>query len=723
MKQVLADPKGGGVHLELVPDPVVRPGTVLVRTRASVISTGTERGMIDLAKSSLLGKARARPDLVKKVLARARVSGVKYAMEAVRSRLARPMPLGYSAAGVVEAVGPEVTEFSVGDRVAIAGAGYANHAELNVVPVHLAAAIPEGLAFERAAFATIASIALQGLRIGGSALGEVVVVSGLGLIGLLTVQLLRAAGCRVVGVDPVAARREMAAAMGAECVMDPVDSQVWSSLASITDGHGADAVYVTASTSSSAPIVSAGEWCRKKGVVVVVGSVGMDVPRRSFYEKELALRLSTSYGPGRYDPEYEEGGLDYPYAYVRWTEQRNLGSVLHLMASGRLDPAPLVTHSYPLERATEAYDVLTKEQDAALGILLTMPGEVGRASRVAVQGHDAVRAEGVLGVGFVGAGQYAAQFLIPPLARRKDVRLTGLVTTGGAASVSLARKEGFAFASTAVGDLLSDQATDVVFVATRHDSHAELTERAIAAGRHVFVEKPVAVTEPELDRIVEAYAEANRLRPVGLMVGLNRRFAPMVVRMRDALAGTGSLSMTYVVNAGPIDPGSWVLAPEQGGGMLVSEACHFVDVMQALCGSVPRSVSATRIESPAGQENNFQARILFADGSVGTLTYATSGDPAGGKEHLLVQGRGLTASLSDFRRLDLARGGHRKVHRAFNQDKGQRAMLDEFLRGIRDTASAPVPFRQIEAGMRTIFAIRQSMMTGLETEISCRTVG
>ncbi|WP_457653571.1 bi-domain-containing oxidoreductase [Rhodocaloribacter sp.] len=721
MQQILQNIKSGETRLETVPPPALLPGTVRVRTAASLISAGTEKMLIDLAQKSLVGKARARPDLVKQVWQKVQKEGLLNTFRNVMAKMERPMPLGYSAAGVVEAVGAGVTGLQVGDRVAVAGAGYANHAEVNVVPKNLVARMPDGVAFEEAAYATVASIALQGVRLARPELGDYTVVLGLGLIGLITVQLLKANGCRVLGIDLDPEKVRLGRELGMDEGIAGSPQEVVRAVERLTRGHGVDHTLVTAATDSNGPIELAGEITRRKGQVVVVGAVGMNIPRNVYYHKELSLQVSMSYGPGRYDPSYEEGGIDYPYDYVRWTEQRNMEAVLALMAERKLDVKRLTSHRFPIDRALEAYDLIQKRREPYVGIVLAYDVEKPQPPIVRIRPAEAHTPKERLGVGFVGAGNYAALHLLPHLQKDDHVRLQGLVTATGMNARQKADKFGFDYCATDLQALLDDEAVDAVFIATRHSTHADFTVRALAAGKHVFVEKPMVVSEEQLEAVREAYEAASAKRPVGLMVGLNRRFAPMTAALREAFPDGTPKQMIYRVNSGPIPTSTWLHEADEGGGMLVGEMCHFIDLMQYVAGERPVRVYAQALmlnRDDLADHDNVVITVTFDGGSVGTLAYGTVGDKAAPKERLEVYGGGTVAVLDDFRRLEITRGGKRTQKKAMNQDKGQARQLAETVNAFRTRGAAPIPFDELVSGMQAVFAARQSLASGAPVDVT-----
>ena len=725
MIQVLSNVKTGVLELNEVPLPTLATGFLRVRTASSLISAGTERILVELAKMGYLGKARARPDLVRQVIRKAQTEGLASTLRNVRSRLERPLPLGYSAAGIVEAVGDGVESFRAGDHVAMAGAGYANHAEVNVVPKNLVAPIPKGVAFEEAAYATVAAVALQGVRLAKPELGDNAVVIGLGLIGLITVQLLKANGCRVLGIELDLKKANLARKLGAdEAITDDAERAVQR----FTNGHGADVVFIAAATKTNGPIEQAGALARRKAQVVVVGAVGMDVPRDLYYRKELELKVSMSYGPGRYDPTYEEGGVDYPYEYVRWTEQRNLEAVLELMARGKLDVRALTTHRFPIDQALEAYELIQQREEPFVGILLTYDVSRPQQARLSLDGQKDFQHSheetNQLGVGFVGAGNYASVHLLPHLKADSSVLLTGLVTATGPSARRKGEKFDFNFASTELDDLLEDESTEAVFLATRHATHAEFVVRALEAGKHVFVEKPLVVNETQLDAVRAAYETANSEKPTGLMVGLNRRFSPFVKEIKDMFASTGPKQLLYRVNSGAIPVDSWLRIEEEGGGMLVGEMCHFLDLMRYVTGerAVRVYAQALRLGTKSHADlDNLSVVVTFGDGSVGTLCYSTIGDRASSKERLEIYGGGIVAILDDFRRLEIIRNGKWTRRKTRNQNKGQAAQIAAVVESFRLRGEAPIPFEELEEVMRLVFAARRSAIEGVPVEMMIQT--
>jgi predicted dehydrogenase/threonine dehydrogenase-like Zn-dependent dehydrogenase len=668
--------------------------------------------IVELAGRSLVGKARARPDLVRKVLAGVRRDGVAATLQKALAKLDTPIPLGYSCAGtIVQSIG--LDGLAPGDRVACAGAGHATHAEFNVVPRNLVARVPDRVGFEDAAFTTIGAIALQGVRQADVRLGENVIVIGLGLIGLLTVQLLEASGCRVLGSDVDPERCRLARDLGA---VDAVVDGLIEAAGAFTDGRGADAVIITAATPSNGPIEIAADVARQRGRVVVVGMVGMNIPREPYYRKELELRLSMSYGPGRYDPAYEEHGHDYPFAYVRWTEQRNMQAFLELVAAGKVTPSRLVTHRFDIAGALGAYDLLRSKSERSLGILITYPHESTDDQRLERERLVALRrptgSQGI-GVAVIGAGDFARTVLVPALVRAGGTQRIGICAASGMRAAEAARRFDFAQATTDHRRLLDDERVQAVFIATRHDSHASLACAALDAGKHVFVEKPLCIRPEDLDRYVDAVSRANgRL----LMAGFNRRFSPHLRALRDAFASRRTpMVVSYLVNAGPVPKDHWIQDPSVGGGRIVGEACHFVDFCEALIGSAPRTVHARSIAAATGHvsiEDSMVATIAYDDGSLATIQYVAVGTQAGGKERIEVSADGVRAVVDDFVRTDFH--GTRRRSLKGRQDKGFDDEMRVFLSAIREGGAWPIPLASMIRTTRVTFAMVESMRTGEE---------
>jgi predicted dehydrogenase/threonine dehydrogenase-like Zn-dependent dehydrogenase len=675
MKQIVQDLKTGAVSVIEVPPPMLRPGGALVASLASVISPGTERSKVELAQKSLLGKARARPELARQVVEKARQEGIRETYRTVMGRLETPVPLGYSASGIVEELSPDCEGVQPGDLVAGAGGGYANHASVNFVPANLLARVPAGVSAEQAAYGTIGAIALHGVRQAELQVGQAVAVIGLGLVGLLTAQIARASGARVLGVDLEPAACALATRLGAEVAV-PRSEPVEAIAASFSDGMGMDAVLVCASTPSAEPLALAASIARDRARVVVVGVVGMSLPRDRFYEKELELRMSRSYGPGRYDPAYEEHGHDYPVGYVRWTEQRNLAEFLRLVASGAVDVDALTSHRLPLERASEAYALVAGEatdSDRPVGVVLTYGRSEHSPRRLEIGERPARRRRETVRVGLVGAGSFATRILLPALASDQRVELLGVASATGVTARHVASRFGFGFASTDPEALIACEDVDTVVVATRHDSHAELAAHALAAGKTVFCEKPLATTAEGLEHVAAAAVHSAG----SLLVGFNRRFSPLSAPLRAALPAGVPRAITYRVNAGRPTPGHWTADPVIGGGRLVGEVCHFLDFACYLAEQPPVAVSGMALGDERDErDDSVLVQVLFGCGSVASIQYLANGDPTVPKERVEVFCGGVVAAIDDFRTLEVVRDGRRRRRSSRKQQKGHREEMD-----------------------------------------------
>lgn len=719
MKQVLQSLRTGSTEVTEVPSPAVRRGQLLIRSSRTLVSVGTERMLVEFGKAGWIEKARQQPDKVRLVLDKIRNDGLMPTLEAVVSKLDQPLPLGYCNAGVVMDVGEGVAGFSAGERVVSNG----RHAEVVCVPTNLCAKVPEGVSDDEAAFAVVAAVGLQGIRLVQPTLGEAVAVTGLGLIGLVTVQLLRAHGCRVFGIDFDPAKLALARQFGAETVDLAAGQDPVVAARAFSRGRGVDAVLITASTKSNQPVHQAALMCRKRGRIVLVGVTGLELSRADFYEKELSFQVSCSYGPGRYDPEYEEKGHDYPIGFVRWTEQRNFEAVLDMIADGRLDVQPLITHRFPLERAEEAYELLTSNSPS-LGILLEYPGQDAKPA-VALTARTVSLAIAPIdsqpSVGFLGAGNYAGRVLIPAF-KNAGAGLHTVVSGGGVSAVHYGRKYGFAQASTDPAAMLADPAIHAVVVATRHDSHARYVIHALRAGKHVFCEKPLALTLEELTEIERAYGEfaptptlpraAGEGAPL-LMVGFNRRFAPQVVKMKALLAGVPEpKAFVMTVNAGAVAPEHWTQDRTVGGGRIVGEGCHFIDLLRHLAG-VPivrhSAVAMGRHPSLAVISDKAMLMLEFADGSIGTIHYLANGNRSFPKERLEVFCGGRMLQLDNFRKL---RGWGWKNFSKMNlwrQDKGHAACAKAFMEALRSGGPAPIPLEEILEVSRVSIKAQQAV--------------
>ncbi len=724
MKQLLQNANTGEVEVVDVPSPALSPGCVLVRIAASVVSAGTERASSAFASKGLLKKAIARPDLVQEVVSKIRRDGVFSAAAAVRGRLDQPGAPGYSSAGTVIAVSSDVTDIQVGDCVACAGAGYAVHAEFACVPRLLLARIPVNTGFEEAAFTTLGSVAMHGMRLAEVKLGETVAVIGLGLLGQLTVQLLKVAGCRVLGMDLNPARADLALNQGADAV-EASPEAFYDLCLQRTSGRGADAVLIAAETASSAPVNLAAKIARDRAVITSVGTVGMDFERKQYFEKELDFRVSRSYGPGRYDTAYEQKGRDYPIGYVRWTETRNMEAFLALLAEDKLHLQPLISHRFPIERAAAAYELITgRKEEPFLGVLITYPGFSTERARLDLKEKVSPAAVAdCVSIGVLGAGNFALNTLLPAIKTCSETRFAGICSAKGNHARHAAKKFGFQFCATDENEILNSPAVNAVVIATRHHLHKAQVINAHRAGKHVFCEKPLCLNERELAGIVREYRACGERKPNRplLMVGFNRRFAPMTRELKSFLQQMNEpLALHYRVNAGPLPLDHWTNDPEQGGGRILGEVCHFVDLLSFLNGSLPTEVH-TRDLANAGKYSgdNVVLSLTFANGSLGTITYVANGDRSFSKERLEVFGGGCAAVLEDFRRLELFRHGRKKIFRSpLRQDKGHRDEWAAFVRAIRAGGPSPISFEEIVSTTLVTLGAMQSRCLGSPIKIN-----
>jgi predicted dehydrogenase/threonine dehydrogenase-like Zn-dependent dehydrogenase len=707
VKQVAQRPRDGRITVVDAPLPALPPGFVLVANRCSLISAGTERSKVELGEKSLLQKARARPDLVRKVVDLARAEGVQAAVQTARDRLDGLAPIGYSSAGVVLRVGSGVEGLAPGDRVGCGGGSFANHAEVVAVPKNLVARLPDGVSFEAGAYATVGAIALHAVRRAEASVGERVGVIGLGLVGQLAIRILGASGCRSIGIDLDPHAVELAERGGA-IARSRSTPGLERIVLDATDGIGLDAVLVCAAAPTSDPVRLATTLARERGRIVIVGDVPVEVERAPLYEKELELRLSRSYGPGRYDRDYEERGRDLPPAYVRWTEQRNLEAFLELAASGRLDPSELTTHRFPVEEAEAAYAALVAGEPRAFGVILAYAYEESAVPVAPARPRVAAAAR----VGVIGAGSFSRRTLLPAL-REAGAELVAVASEGGLSAADAAARYGFGGAAPAK-EIIADDGIDAVVIATRHDSHASLAAAALRAGKAVFCEKPLALTREELDEVVRALSDGGLL-----MVGFNRRHAPLTVRLREELeARSGPTALLARVNAGPLPADHWLHDPEEGGGRMIGEGCHFVDLLSHLAGAPAASVHAMAVTSPTRPlecADDVAATFRFANGVLGTLLYSGSGDPRLPKERVEAFGGGLAAVLDDFRRLELYRDGRRTVEKS-RQDKGHRAEIALFVKALRGEAQPP-PVETYLASTRATLALVESLRDGGVVEL------
>ena len=738
MKQVLQNMRDGKTVVTEVPIPAPRPGQALVKVAASLVSAGTERMLVEFGEKSLLGKARSRPDLVRQVMDKMKREGVLPAMQSAFNRLHQPMPLGYSSAGTIIALGDGMDGFKVGQRVACAGGGYAVHAEYNLVPPLLLTPLPDSVDFESAAFTTLGAIALHGFRLAEAQIGENVAVIGMGLLGLLAGQIAAAAGCRVFGIDTNPERVALASSLG---LAASLRDQAVDSAQAFNANRGFDVVLICADTTSNDPVELAAVIARDRARIVATGAVGLTFPRKIYYEKELSFVNSRSYGPGRYDPSYEENGHDYPIGYVRWTEGRNFQAVVDLLASQKLQVKSLITHRFPIEDAAEAYEVITgKKNQSFLGVLLTYPQDVSGVpvSRLTFPSHVApgTGKHDTVKLGVLGAGLFANATLLPAIKKIPGIELVGIASAGGLHAQHSARKYGFVFATSNDDEILNDPQINTVAILTRHDTHADLVVKALQAGKHVFVEKPLAIDQIGLEKLIsaltmdrrpqtETHGPSSTASPLGavhglLTVGFNRRFAPLAVELSKFLSNSKEpLYMHYRVNAGYIPLNHWVHDPAQGGGRIIGECCHFVDFLAFLAGAAPVSVTAHALpDNGRYHQDNLSMTFTFPDGSVGVVDYLANGDRSFPKERVEIFCGGRVAVLDDFRSLEMVHAGRRRLVRKA-QDKGWFGEWVAFTEAIRTGGIPSIPYDQLVGVTKATFAVLESIrQAGTQIEIN-----
>lgn len=722
MKQVTQHNRTGEIVLDEIPLPALKPGYILVKVRYSVISAGTEKTSVTQRKSSLLQKAKKQPELVLKVLEQVKQYGLLNTYRRVKTQLETFATLGYSVSGVVLAVGAGVMDFKVGDRVACAGGG-ASHAEYVLVPNNLCVKLPKNVDLDEAAYCTLGAIAMQGVRQAEPTLGETIIVIGLGLVGQLTVQLLKANGCSVIGIDLDSFAVRLAKERGADLALHRNTGDVKNVVRSFTKGIGADAVIITAGTPSNDPVVLAGDLCRDKGRVVLVGDVGIVLPRAPYFLKELDFRLSRSLGAGRYDPHYEDRGNDYPIGYVRWTENRNMQEFLRLLSTKEVNVKKLTTHTFMIDEAKSAYDMISdgkkKKREHYIGILLDYgEAEVSNLDEltrtVRLPKADLQPLPSSVPIGFLGAGNFAQGFLLPHLRNTNEATLVGVCTSNGLNAKNVARNFGFQFATTEPQEIVGKDSIKAVFIASRHNYHACYTVDALKAGKHVFVEKPLALTIEELKKVQKAYNSLTK--PAIVMIGFNRRFAPHTQQVKRFFENAVSpYVMNYRVNAGFIPKTHWTRDPVEGGGRIIGEVCHFIDLMQFVSGSVPTKVFAEPLSiggAASQDDDSIVITIKFQDGSIGTITYLANGDSSVPKERLEVSSTGRTAVIDNFQTLSLYQQGKRRDFKFSSVEKGHREEVKAFLHAIQNGAPSPIAFDSILTTTLTTFKIVESLQVG-----------
>ena len=729
MKQLVQQISDGNLRILDVPTPAIRPDMLLVQNSTSLVSAGTERATVAAASESLAGKVRSRPVLIRQTIDKARTEGIIPTIESVKQRLSGFLPLGYSSAGTVIDIGRNVKSFKRGDRVACAGAGYAVHAESVIVPKNLVAKINDGVDFESAAFTTVGAIAMQGIRLAEVKLGEVVGVIGLGLLGQLTIQMLKAAGCIVVCMDIKDDRTKLANQIGVDGVATTAEGFI-ATCRQLSNEHGVDAVLITADTKSNEPMELSGKVARDKGIVVAVGAVGMSIPRKIYYEKELIFRISRSYGPGRYDPIYEEKGYDYPYGYVRWTEQRNMQAFVQMLSDSKVNVQPLISHHFNIIEAPKAYDLITgKTEEPFLGVVLTYPDKPVIKDKISMKSETnrlqstfkSVKAElqpDLVSLGIIGAGNFASSTMLPAIKDIKGVKLVGIASTRGISARFLSGRFGFGYCATDENEIINDPNINTIAIVTRHNLHAKQVIDALRAGKNVFVEKPLCLSEQELRDIISTYhnkqecIKTDGVSSQSLMVGFNRRFAPFIKELKGLLKDVQEpLMLNYRVNAGFIPPDHWTQDPQQGGGRLLGEVCHFIDLLNYLSGSLPhRIITHTLPDSGRYSQDNLHITLEFTNGSLGTVTYIANGEKGLGKECLEVFGGGLSARLDDYRTL-LIYHGKRKVKRInrLRQDKGIKNEWQALVAYLTSKGPIPIPFEEIVCTTEATLAAQLSL--------------
>jgi len=715
MKQLVQKLKDGEMGIVDVPVPVITSGMVLVQNYHSLISAGTEGSTVRTARKSLVGKAKERPQQVKQVIDTLKQQGPVQTYRAVMKKLDSYSPLGYSSAGKVIGVAQDVSGLAVGDLVACAGAGYANHAEVVAVPVNLCVKLPADADTGMAAYNTLGAIALQGIRQADPKMGETCIVIGLGLLGQLTCLMLRASGVKVVGLDIDERMVKLAADHCADEALSMSAPDVNDVVERMTGGIGADSAIITAATTSLDPVNLAGQLLRKRGTVVIVGSVPTGFDREPyFYKKELSLKMSCSYGPGRYDLNYEEKGQDYPAGLVRWTENRNMKAFQELISAGKIDLSYLTTHRYKLDDAVSAYNIIVSKTEDFIGILLEYDAhkEIVREKILVNTASTSSAESSQLGISFIGAGSYAMGNLLPNIQVSGDVALRGVITSSGTSARTVAEKYGFQYCAADEVDILGETETNTIFIATRHNTHFMFVKKALESGKHVFVEKPLCMTENELHEITDAYqglidSGCQRV----LMVGFNRRFAPLAEQMKASL-GSGAMSMLYRINAGCIPADSWIQDAEIGGGRIIGEVCHFIDFMTYMNGSLPCKVHAVSMLDPSNLDDTLNISLGFENGSIGTISYYANGSKALAKEYVEVYRGGKTAILNDFKELKVYSKGKPIKKKMLNQDKGQKVMVHAFLDACMGRSTIPVPFAETRAATMATFRVLGSLRTG-----------
>ncbi len=714
MKQIMQSYRSGELSILDVPVPQCGDNGILIKTTASLLSSGTEKMIVNIAKKSLVGKALARPDLVRQTVLKMKQEGIKNTIEKVFNKLDVPISLGYSCSGRIIDVGGGVSGVSVGDRVACAGVGYACHGEVNFIPKNLFVHVPENVDDIDASFVAVGAIALQGVRQAAPMIGEKVVVIGLGLIGQLTVQILKANGCKVLGTDIDVKKLNLAKELGADEVC--LEENLSSAALEFSCGIGADCVLITASTTSNRPIENAGEVVRRRGKVIVVGSVGMDIPRDIYYKKELDLKLSMSYGPGRYDANYEEKGIDYPLSYVRWTEHRNFELFLELISLGKVIPKKLITHRFSFDEALKAYDLFDeKSKEPYLGIVFTYKNDDTIVFKKEVPIISQIRKANEINIGLIGAGNFVRSSLLPNLKRVGGINFVGVCARSGLSAHTIGQKYGFKFETTDVMDILNNESINAVVIATRHDSHGDYVLKGLNFKKHVYVEKPLCIQEEQIEKIKSLYESFQTSSPANplLMIGFNRRFSPLIIQMQEIVKNM-PINIVYRINAGIIPKESWIQDREIGGGRIIGEMCHFIDTCTFLTGSSPLTVQAVCVrkeDQSIPDEDNVSVLLTFGNGSTATINYTAFGNKNMSKENIEVFAHNISMEMKDFRELTIYQGNKTKKFRNINQDKGIETEIKMFKDAIIKGTTL-IPFDSICTTTKVTFAIIKSLRLG-----------
>jgi len=710
MKQLVQTLRNGEIRVIEVPPPVLGKSFILVKNHYSLISPGTEGSTVRVAQKGIIGKIKDRPEQARQVVELLKQQGPVQTYRTVMKKLDAYSPLGYSSAGEVIEVAPDIRGISVGDFVACGGAGYANHAEIVAVPYNLFVKLPAGADLRKAAYNTLGAIALQGVRQADLKIGETCAVIGLGLIGQLNSLILQAGGIKVIGIDVDSRMVEIARQHCLDLGFERTEPSLLDEIGAFTQGIGGDAVIITAATQSLDPINLAGTIARKKGRVVIVGDVPTGFEREPYYKKELELRMSCSYGPGRYDIAYEEKGIDYPVGYVRWTEKRNMEAFQELIHSGRINIDYLTTHVFDLAEASKAYDLILNREEPCLGILIKY--DVSREElkkRITLKESTPLKK---VNIGFIGAGNYALSYLLPNIPKHEDITLKGILDASGPVSRKVAEKYGFEFCTSDEKDMFENDEINTIFIATRHDSHAQYVLKGLRAGKNISVEKPLCLKDPELGEIKETYDSLIRQGKTPLlMVGFNRRFSPLTKILKERF-GNGPMAMIYRINAGPIPPDTWFQDREIGGGRIIGEVCHFVDFLTFINGSLPESLSATALPDAEPREDTVCINLKFRNGSIGTISYLSNGSKRLFKEYLEVYKSGMVGILRDFKEIEIFENRKRFKKKLMSQDKGQKTMIASFFEAIKTGAPSPINFDELYSATEATFKIIKSIRTG-----------